>query len=96
MSNENLDNPSTPMMDVVALNATFRRFFGTSNAVGPADFAYFEELISDFGDELDVNEEMKRFQAWTLDHGYSTVPNPHHRFRSWLHRARQYGTRSRT
>ena len=76
--------------DYTTACATFRRFFGGETPL-EADAVYFRELDNDFGHAIDIKEELKRFHAWALDHGHAKLANPRHRFRSWLHRAIQFG-----
>jgi hypothetical protein len=47
------------------------------------DHPYFRRLIDDFS-ELDVEEELKQFHAWTLDQAAGKKIYYRSRFRTWL------------
>lgn len=51
------------------------------------DRRYFAYLMNDFGD-LDIEDELKQYHAWTLDRSPNEKELNHHsRFRQWLKRA---------
>jgi hypothetical protein len=53
----------------------------------PIDRKYFGYLIEDFAD-LDLEEELKQYYAWTLDQlAEKRKINHHSRFRQWLKQA---------
>jgi|GEM_PF-5889917 len=72
------------------VSAHFYELFSDLKPGGPRDLAYFEKLIEDFAHEVDIVEELTRFQAWSLDKGVNAVQYPRSRFRAWLQRARLY------
>lgn len=55
------------------------------------DSKYFELLIKEFAD-LDVEDHLHQFHAWTLDQTGQQKIYYRSRFRSWLKRARDYKT----
>lgn len=81
--------PATP--DTVAnLIELFYDLFPDASPLGNRDFAYFGTLARDFGESLDISEELKRFHAWSLDKAPGQVKYPRSRFRDWLRKTRQY------
>ena len=83
------DPPPVPatMLDIAALSTLFYERFGDVVPLGKPDRMYFDGLMNDFGVELNLDEEMKRFVAWSLDKG-GIVQYPRSRYRDWLCRAR--------
>ena len=84
--------------DVAGLSERFYDLFDDVHPLGQRDLAYFSALLTDFAHHLDLAEELKRFQAWSLDKGDGVVQHPRSRFRDWLTRAldyrRHYGDRN--
>lgn len=76
--------------DVADLSEIFYNLFDDVRPLGQRDFAYFHGLLTDFGHQLDLVDELKRFQAWSLDKGNGAVQYPRSRFRDWLRRALDY------
>ena len=72
------------------LGARFYHVFASPHRDG--DLLYFSELLSGFGDQIDLMEEMMRFQAWSLDKG-DPVRYPRAKLRDWLLRSRKFGHR---
>ncbi|MGE4232044.1 MAG: hypothetical protein AB7F43_01830 [Bacteriovoracia bacterium] len=58
------------------------------------DFNFFLYLFEDFPD-LDIEEELKQFHAWTLDQDPEKPIYYRSRFRTWLKRSRQMKMRRR-
>lgn len=56
------------------------------------DSKYFGMLIKDFAD-LDIEEELKQYYAWSLDQPDGKKIYYRSRFRSWLKRARDFKTK---
>jgi hypothetical protein len=82
--------PAVTSCDVADLTESFYLLFSDVRPLGQRDLAYFHGLLEDFGYQLDLGEELKRFQAWSLDKGDGTVKHPRSRFRDWLRRALDY------
>jgi hypothetical protein len=55
------------------------------------DSKYFAMLIEEFSD-LDIEDELRQYHAWTLDQPDDKKIYYRSRFRSWLKRARDYRT----
>ena len=55
------------------------------------DSKYFNMLIEEFSD-LDIEEELRQYHAWTLDQPIDKKIYYRSRFRSWLKRAREFKT----
>lgn len=53
------------------------------------DPKYFNRLIGEFTD-MDIEEELKQYHAWTLDQPEEKKIYYRSRFRSWLKTSRQY------
>lgn len=86
------DTPSidvTPAL-VADLSERFYLLFADVKPLGQRDLAYFHGLLTDFGASLDLANELKRFQAWSLDKGDGTLQYPRSRFRDWLRRTLEY------
>ena len=81
--------PATPEK-VANLIERFYDLFPDAAPLGDRDFAYFGTLARDFGEGLDLDEEIKRFHAWSLDKAPGPVKYPRSRFRDWLRRTRHY------
>ncbi len=73
-----------------SLAELFYDLFPDSTPRGWRDLAYFASLVDDFGALLDIDEQMKRFVAWTLDHGTGVATSPRSGLRAWLKRANTY------
>jgi len=84
------DAPSATDAEVADLSEAFYNLFEDVQPLGQRDIAYFQGLLLDFGHHLDLHEELKRFQAWSLDKGDSAAQYPRSRFRDWLRRALAY------
>ena len=87
--------PSTPTPtvtadDVATLSECFYDLFSDAPPRGARDLEYFRSLLSDYGASVDIGDELKRFQAWSLDKGTTASMYPRSRFRDWLKRTRQY------
>lgn len=54
------------------------------------DRGYFWQLFDDFSKELNILEELKQYQAWTLDQPPEKKIHYRSRFRSWLKTALQF------
>jgi len=76
--------------DVAALSECFYDLFSDVRPLGARDLEYFRNLLTDFSATVDIGNELKRFQAWSLDKGATANPYPRSRFRDWLSRTRQY------
>lgn len=72
---------------VADLSESFYLLFSDVRPLGQRDLAYFHGLLTDFDHLLDVTEELKKFQAWSLDKGDGKLQNPRTRFRGWLRNA---------
>ena len=48
---------------------------------------YLEVLLKDFGKNMDLSEELKKFHAWYLDSPPSGKFYPRSKFRNWLSRS---------
>lgn len=81
---------STAHVAPAILIARFYDFFTEARPQSQLDFVYFDGLVADFGDKLDILEEMKQFHAWALDQHGPAIRQPRSRFRNWLIRARTY------
>ena len=92
-SREFMQGDSAPPPTASAmLISRFYDLFTETRPLGVPDFAYFDGLVADFGDALDLMEEMKRFHAWSLDRASSgvVIQHPRSRFRNWLRLAVGY------
>jgi len=58
-------------------------------AKGHHDRRYVAALLEEFGEFIDVEDELRQFHAWMLDHGSEDKQQYRSRFRSWLKRARR-------
>lgn len=76
--------------EVADLSEVFYNLFDDVRPLGQRDLAYFHGLLIDFGHHLDLGDELKRFQAWSLDKGDGAAQYPRSRFRGWLRRAMDY------
>jgi len=102
MTNENQTNliesssqnvtslPCIPSSATEELGTLFYSLFPSTTPRGERDFSYFDALVHDFGTEFDIDEEMKRFHAWTLDRPQGPITSPRSRFRDWMLRTRTY------
>ncbi len=61
--------------------------------IGDQDESFFQTLIEEYSDTLDVERQIKLFHAWCLDQQPSQIKNPRFRFRSWLENAAEYNSR---
>jgi hypothetical protein len=84
------DVASATAGEIADLSEIFYNLFDNVRPLGQRDLAYFHGLLTDFGQHLDLGDELKRFQAWSLDKGDGAVPYPRSRFRDWLRRALDY------
>ena len=82
-----------PDADAAALAAIFYDLFPDVTPQGSRDLAYFKSLADDFGTLLDVDEQLKRFAAWTLDRDMGATKSPRASLRNWLSNARTYRLR---
>lgn len=71
---------------IASLAERFYDLFPEATPRGPSDLAYFAILVEDFDALLDIVEQMKRFAAWTLDHGTGIAKSPRNGLRDWLQR----------
>ena len=55
------------------------------------DTRYFDLLIAEFSD-LDIEDELRQYHAWTLDQPDDKKIYYRSRFRSWLKKARDFKT----
>ena len=91
---------SVPVMDPLSsasleaytesLRDQFFGLFPDTEPRGQSDRAFFRELVVDFGNEVDLIEESKRFHAWSLDNASENARNLRGRFRDWMNRTRIY------
>lgn len=61
-----------------------------------ADENFYQVLIDEFSNEIDVMQQLKLFHAWCLDQHPTKIKNPRFRFRSWLTNASEYSIRRKT
>jgi len=85
--------PQTPGSASAKLSVLFYNLFPAVIPRGMRDDSYFEALLQDFGSDFDIDEEMKRFHAWTLDRPQGPANSPRSRFRDWMLRTRTYRLR---
>lgn len=81
--------PAAGRQDATTIAALAERFydlFPESTPRGPSDLAYFAALVDDFGALVDIVEQMKRYAAWTLDHGTGVAKSPRNGLRGWIER----------
>jgi hypothetical protein len=87
--------PSVPLSTTDELSTLFYGLFPDATPRGMRDNSYFDALLRDFSTEFDIDEEMKRFHAWTLDQPQGPIVSPRSRFRDWMLRTRTYRFRPR-
>jgi hypothetical protein len=78
----------------VRLGNLFYELFPDATSRNGRDLIYFISIIKDFSNELDVEEELKRYYAWTLDRPQHHESSPRSRFRDWLLRSRTFRLRT--
>ena len=65
--------PTVTADDVAALSERFYDFFSDVPPRGARDLEYFRGLLLDFSASVDIADELKRFQAWSLDKGIHCI-----------------------
>jgi len=69
--------------------AVFHMLFDDFCHKGDHDRHYVAALLEEFGEYIDVEDELRQFQAWMLDQGSEDKQQYRSRFRSWLKKARR-------
>lgn len=81
---------SRPVEKSIELKLVAQRLFTQMNPESPDDQIFFQELLLEFSNQLDVLDQLKKFHAWCLDQHPQRILNCRFRFRSWLGNAAEY------
>jgi hypothetical protein len=81
-----MNQQTTPELLMKAADNLFSQF-----TLNPEDDpAYFSAIIDEFGEKMDVMNQLKQFHAWCIDQHPTKISNCRFRFRSWLVNAKNY------